>query len=58
MLTARETSATSAPVRSQRAEMLLIEEILCASIALDTSFDISLLQTFVVKIRSRGTQCA
>ena len=38
--------------------MLLIEEIRWASIAFETSFDISLLQTFVVKIRSRGTQFA
>ena len=39
-------------------ETLLIEDIRCASIALDTSLDISLLHTLVVMIRSRGTQRA
>ena len=48
----------SASVRSQSAEILLTEEIRCASIALATSLESSLLQTLVSSRRSRGTQCA
>ena len=52
------TSVTSAPVFSQRAEMVLIEEIRWARKALATSLDSSALQTLLVRIRSRGTQLA
>ena len=55
---AKATSSTSASVASQRAEILLMEEILCARKALATSFDNSEDQRLVVKIRSRGTHCA
>ena len=55
---ASATSSTSAPVASQSAEMALIEEMRCARKALATSFDSSLDQTLVVRMRSRGTQRA
>ena len=46
----------SAPVFSQSADKLLIDEIRCASIALDASFASSDDQTFVVIILSLGIQ--
>ena len=55
---ARATSDTSASVASHSAEMELMEETRCARKALATSLDSSEDQRFVVKIRSRGTQCA
>jgi len=57
-LTAPETSVILACVFSQTAEILFMEETLCASIAFATSLDSSLLQTLVVRIFSLGTQCA
>ncbi len=56
MPTARATSVTSASAFSQRAEMALIEEILWARKALETSLESSLLQILEVMIFSRGTQ--
>ena len=50
------TSLMSAPVSSQRAEKALMEEMRWANIALAASLDISLDQTLVVMMRSRGTQ--
>ena len=55
---ANATSSTSAPVTSHSADTALIDEMRCASSALATSFDSSLDHTFVVRIRSRGTQFA
>ena len=52
------TSSTLAPVSSQSAAMALIELMRCARKALAVSFESSLDQTFVVRIRSRGTQWA
>jgi hypothetical protein len=49
---ARPTSRTSAPVASQRAAMLLIEEIRWARKALAVSLESSLLQRLVRRIRS------
>ena len=56
--TALATSSTSAPVASQRAEILLMELIRCAKKALDTSFESSDDHTLVVTIFSRGIQFA
>mmetsp|Transcript_65463 Transcript_65463/g.184340 ORF Transcript_65463/g.184340 Transcript_65463/m.184340 type:complete len:210 (+) Transcript_65463:334-963(+) len=55
---ARDTSPISAPVRSQSLEMELMLLTRCASIALATSLESSELQRLVVRILSRGTQCA
>ena len=48
---------TSAPVASQSAEMVLTEEMRCASIALAVSLDSSALHRLVHRMRSSGTQC-
>ena len=51
------TCCTSAPVASQSAEMLLMEEMRCARKALAVSLDSSALQRFAVRMRSAGTHC-
>ena len=48
---------TSAPVASHSAEMVLTEEMRCASIALAVSLDSSALHRLVHRMRSSGTQC-
>ena len=53
--TALATSLMSASVFSHNAEMALMDEIRWARKALDTSFESSLLQMLVVRIRSRAT---
>ena len=52
------TCCTSAPVASQRAEMALMEEMRCASIALAVSLDSSADHRLVVSTRSLGIQCS
>src|SRR5690606_29448540 len=52
------TSSTLAPVFSQSSDNEFIEDTLCAKNALAVSFDNSDDQTFVVNIRSFGTQLA
>ena len=49
------TSSISAPVFSHNADREFIEEILCASIAFDASFESSEDHTFVVNIFLAGT---
>ena len=56
--TPKRTSETSASVASQSAEMELMEETRWAKNALATSLESSELQRLVVRMRSRGTQCA
>ena len=51
-----ETSSILAPVTSQRADRLLMEETRCANMALEASFESSDDQTFVVSIFSSGIQ--
>ena len=53
---ALDTSRISAPVESQSAAIYLIELILCARKAFAVSFANSLLQMFVRRILTSGTQ--
>lgn len=53
-----DTCCTSAPVASQRAEMLFMLLMRCASMALAVSLVSSADQRLVSRMRSRGTQCA
>jgi hypothetical protein len=58
MPTAWATSSMSASVASHSADSALTELMRCASSAFAASFESSLDHTLVVRIRSRGIQCA